>query len=259
MRDLTGDTQRLVDALVEARVAWQSPSELSQATGLGIEEVNDQLAELDLSGWLDVWEYDDRLVVTFSVVAASMLRLRLVDGGFDQDPRWARLSDPEPPGVRASGVFRDARAASLERVTDPLGSAEEAALRAEETLARHVIPSDTRIRPLLETLPRPTLLLGQGLTPWPGPAIGPGEVGPCPGCGSGRLGPQMYCLRCDRWGLDHLVEESRIRPYQPRSAEVADARRRDVERQARKARRQGRLLAQIEAEKIARRRRKFGG
>ena len=34
------------------------------------------------------------------------------------------------------------------------------------------------------------------------------ELGLCPICGDRTLGPQMYCLYCDRWGLDFLVPMS---------------------------------------------------
>jgi hypothetical protein len=242
MLELSEEGRRVVEALIKGPVAWQSPLEVASTIGLGLEETIDLLAGLDADGWLSAWEREADVVVTLSVVAAAILEVRLVESGRDETPRWARRGDPEPPAPRASGVFRDERAASLERVVDPSGSPEEAAERAEEALRRSTIPWDPRERVSLEGLPAPTLLIGLGLTPWPGPLDG--REAPCPSCQSRRLGPSMYCLYCDRWGLDHrLVDGPAPRIRSPRSpAEVAGQRK--SERQARKAKRRARRVAQ---------------
>ncbi len=47
--------------------------------------------------------------------------------------------------------------------------------------------------------PFPKILLGDNI-PW----INTTEYGVCPGCKNKPLTPDMYCLRCDRWGRDEL-------------------------------------------------------
>lgn len=242
MVDLTENGRRVIEALLKAPLAWQSPEQLASAMGFGVEETTDVLADLDASGWLTAWERRFDVVVTLSVEAAAKLGVRLVESGRGEDPRWAALGDPEPPMPRASGVFRDERAASLERVVDPSPMPDEAVERAEEAIERSEASADARRRAFLESLPAPTLLIGLGLSPWPGP--GDGRKASCPACGSKRLKPSMYCLYCDRWGLDHLIrDEPPPRARAPRPAKEL-ARLQELERQSRKAKRKARRTAQ---------------
>jgi hypothetical protein len=254
MQDLSEEGRRVIEALVRAPLAWQSPLELARAMGRDLEETTNLLASLDADGWLAAWEREFDVVVTLSVAGASLLGLRLVEAGFDEVPRWAGRGDREPPGLRASGVFRDERAATLELVADPSCTAEDAVERAEEALLR----AGSR-KQLADHnscyLPVPTLLVGLGLTPWPGP--GDGRKASCPSCASKRLKPSMYCLYCDRWGLDHLLRDDHSTKLRPTIEPKEEARRREFERQIRKTRRRTRLLAQAEAERTAKSRRRL--
>ena len=253
MVDLSEDGLRIVETLVKAPVAWQSPAELALAMGRGLEATTDLLASMDAGGWLSPWDREVGMVVTLSVAAASRLGVRLVEVGQDEVLRWAGAGEPDPPGPKAVGVFRSSLAAALELVVDASATAEQALERAEAALSRSAIPSDPRERPFIEGLPSPTLLLGIGLSPWPGP--GDARKASCPSCGSRRLEPSMYCLYCDRWGLDHLL----IRD-EPASLAGADRRppddpaRREHERRSRKARRGARQAEQVEAERRSKRR-----
>jgi hypothetical protein len=247
MLELSKDGRRVVRALIGAPIAWQTPFELAAAMGLDLEATTDLLASLDVDGWLSPWERESDVVVTLSVAAAARLGVRLVESGQREAPRWSRIGEPEPPAPRASGVFRDERAATLERVVDP------SARPDEEVDARPTDAAGSRERCVLDGLPRPTLLVGLGMTPWPGP--GDGRKASCPGCGSKRLGPTMYCLYCDRWGLDHLVvgaQVARVRPLRPA---IEDTRRADLDRLARKDKRKACRVAQSGAEAKTRRRR----
>ena len=245
MVELTEDGVRIIEALVGGPIAWQSPDELASALDRGVEETLDLLATLDAGGWLSAWERERDLVVTLSVAGASRLGVRLVEVGQDEVPRWAKRGEPEPPRPKASGVFRGDRAARLELVVDPSSTPEEMAERAEAALARSKIPSDPRERAFVDGLPVPTLVVGTGLTPWPGP--GDGRKASCPSCGSKRLKSSMYCLYCDRWGLDHLLrDEPAPRPRLARDAKQ-EADRRELERLARKSKRRARRFAQAEA------------
>ena len=242
MLELSEAGLRIVQALVNAPVAWQSPAELAATMGLEVEETTDLLAGLDAEGWLSAWERELDVVVTLSVEAASRLGVRLVEFGRDEVPRWARRGDPEPPRSKASGVFRGGKAAGLELVVDSSMTLQESIERAEEALEGRAVAPDPRQRPGIERLPGPTLLIGSGLTPWPGPEDG--RKSSCPSCGSRRLKPSMYCLYCDRWGLDHLFKgEPAGRPRAPRGPRD-EAGRREVEREARKSRRKARRMIQ---------------
>ena len=95
-----------------------------------------------------------------------------------------------PP--KASNVAASEHYARQDKMFDPELSPEDAAENFESPVTYH----DRQI-----DLPLPTLLLGQNLTPWPGPeAFALAEV--CPACAGAPLRPHMYCLGCDRWGLD---------------------------------------------------------
>jgi len=248
MIELTEAGRGVVDALLAAPVAWQTPAELSRATGLGVDETTDLLAALDAGGWLAAWEREVDVVVTLSVAAASSLGFRLVEVGPDEVPRWARAEDREPPRPKAAGVFRGERAAMLGLVVDRVTSVELAAEQAEEASLR--LDGGTpgpRPAPAPDHLPRPIHYLGSRLTPWPGP--GDGRRATCPSCQSRPLTPASYCLYCDRWGLDHLLLELPSPTRAPRRDRRDDARRRDLERLARKEKRRARRTHQAEAER----------
>ncbi len=248
MVDLTEMCGRVVEALVAAPVAWQSAAELARATGLDVEETTDLLAALDANGWLAAWERQADVVVTLSVVAASRLGVRLVEFGPNEVPRWARPGDPEPPPPKAAGVFRGERASALGLVVDPAIAVELAAERAEEAALRRAHAPGPRGAPAVDRLPKPTGLLGTGLTPWPGPAQAR-RAAACPSCRSGPLAASSYCLYCDRWGLDHLLLDI---PSPPRAAgrdRRDDVRRRDLERLARKEKRRAQRTHRAEAER----------
>ena len=241
MTDLIGDGLRMIEALVRAPIAWQSPAELASAMGREVDETTDLMAELDADGWLAAWERAADVVVTLSVAGAARLGVRLVEVGREEVPRWARLGEPEPRSPRASGVFRSERAAGLDRVVDPSRSAEEALESAEEALERPVISPDPRVKAFADRFPNPTRLVGSGLTPWPGP--GDGRKSSCPSCGSRRLEPTMYCLYCDRWGLDHLLTGESPRSTRAPRGPRDEAALREQERRSRKARRRARRHA----------------
>jgi hypothetical protein len=66
----------------------------------------------------------------------------------------------------------------------------------------------------------------------------------------------MYCLYCDRWGLDHLLIDEASISVRASVESRNDIHRRELERQTRKARRKARLIAQAEAERAAKSRRR---
>lgn len=79
-----------------------------------------------------------------------------------------------------------------------------------ETLGAAVIAPGatlTTARSLIEEefLPRPTVLIGTSTTLWDNV-----KRDVCPSCGNRRLRTYEYCLRCDAWGLGHLLVDRKI-------------------------------------------------
>ncbi|GAC1469677.1 MAG: hypothetical protein NVSMB9_13760 [Isosphaeraceae bacterium] len=196
------DLSRVLDVLVRGSIAWQTPAELAAAMGKDIEETTDLLCDLELDGWLVVWDTEADPLITLSALAAERLGVRLVEVGLQQTLRWARMGDPDPPVPRSKHVCHSERGAAMGHVIDPSISPELAAIRAERTEARALglgaAPSRSG-RPV--DLPRPRVFIGLGLSPWPGLA----SHALCPACGNQTLPPHTYCLYCDRWGLDQLL------------------------------------------------------
>ena len=197
--------------------------------------------------------------MTLSPLAAERLGVRIVEVGAAETPRWAPAGDPEPPAPRSRHVCVGERGASLEFVPDPAMPPEMAAERAERAeraaaRPRPVLPANPA-DPRLDDAPRPSLLLGLGLTPWPGPG---GPFGPpCPACGDRALRRHVYCLVCDRWGSDAASGAAAtpdLEPEKARARPPARTRSRnepspDGLRAERKARRKARLQAKVDAAK----------
>lgn len=199
--ELPESWRQVLGALLGGSVAWQEPAELAGALGWEVEPTTDLLAALDEAGWLEIWEREEGPAVTLSALGAARLGVHLVEVGHDECPRWSPIGDPEPRPPAARGVYRDARAARFDDVIDPLPAPDVAAELAEAAGRLGSSAGRGPLRPdRWDGLPYPARLVGQGLTPWPGPA----RAGrpPCPACGGAELRADEYCLCCDRWGLD---------------------------------------------------------
>lgn len=240
--------RRIIDAVIDAPVAWRSPGELADRLNWSLEQTLDEIADLDAGGWLEAWDLVDGPVVTLSVEATANYGVRLVEVGHDETLKWARSGDPDPPGHRASGVFRSQKAASMGMVADGRPSVEHAAILAEDAEERDAAIGDPRQGAFLEKLPKPTLLIGGGLSPWPGPFQN--DARSCPACQLSRLPPRAYCLWCDRWGLDLelgsavLPRKKSRRPQVRMHKPKTDARRHESERRRRQQKRKERRSAQ---------------
>ncbi len=238
-------------AVVSAPLAWQTPAQLAGRLGVELESLNDALADLEADGWLDPWEMGEALFVTLSPVAAEWLGVRLDPVGRSDAMRWASIDDPEPSGPLASrGV---GGGTLLDLIPDPAPGPEamlEASERALRIAASRAAAGDDS---WFDSLPRPSTLLGSGLTPWPGPSRRAGR--PCPACLSGPISESAYCLVCDRWGLDHMLAAlGRGRPAgssprtTPNPARDPSAERAGA-KLARKAKRRRRRSAQADRER----------
>jgi hypothetical protein len=247
---------RIVEAIADGPSAWMTPTALASALGLDEDETLDEVASMDVGGLLDLWERAEGLVVTLSALSASRLGRHLIEQGPSGQLRWARDGEPEPAPPPARHVVRSSASASFEFLIDPRPGPE--ALAEVSQQARHFRDSrpagasrggDDRAEP-----PRPTMLIGTCLIPWPGPASS--GSGRCPACDSRRLPPNAYCLCCDRWGMDDANEapsRSRGRARRPKDDRILDpdrlAEASAIERQRRKERRTTRLAQRFERQR----------
>ena len=238
MNDLTELGHRVLRTIVSAPIAWLAPIQIAVRLGGDRDKTLDAVADLDAAGWLEPWELEGDIYVILTPRAAEHLGVRLAPGGRSDTMRWVSIDETEPcPRVPGRGQG-DVDALDLIPDSAPGPEAEAVAAERAERIARH--PDRSGDASDLSTLPRPSILLGSGLTPWPGPRMHPGHA--CPGCGSKPIAEKAYCLVCDRWGLDHLlmasrgkvppVRPSRPTPNQPRdvTAQAARAARKEKHR-----------------------------
>lgn len=243
--------QRVFKALTEAPLAWQGPDDLAEALDWDLETTLDHLADLDVAGWLEVWELDEGPTVTFSPLAAGRLGLKLVEEGRDESPRWWPAGDPEPPRPRARNVCNTEKGADLDFVVDPGPGPLDLVLRFDAPGSGPSSKPGTS-----PAVPRPRLMVGTGQTPWPGPAAILDPV--CPVCLGLPLATSAYCIYCDRWGLDHSLDgestdEPTHRPRAPwRQPSIAAARRAEARLKAGHQKRKEKRAARFAREATAR-------
>lgn len=215
MAELSVVSRQLLEALIGGPKAWQTPDAVAEALGLGVEETTDLLCELDMAGWLVVWDGEDAPgrcegpVVCLSPLGAERLGVRLVEVGPKAVPAWARLGDVDPLPPRGPLDAQRVRPLNLERAPDPFPGPEQAAILAERSAAQFAAQERLgRDERGSFSPPSPSHLIGVGLTPWPGPSQtpGPDRKGICPACGGRPLRSHMYCLCCDNWGFDGVVD-----------------------------------------------------
>lgn len=100
----------ILEALIGAPLAWQTPDQLADLAGLGIDRTLDALAGLDEAGWVEAFEaWPAGAAATFTARGAAALGLRIIEVGMNEVPRWARPGAPEPPAPAAFGVFANYR------------------------------------------------------------------------------------------------------------------------------------------------------
>jgi hypothetical protein len=254
MFDSADPRQQLLNAIVAGTLGWQTPQQLATRLGLDLDQTCDLIADLNAQGILDPWETEQELYVTLSPRAAERLNVHLVQVGRSEVMRWRSWDEPEPPPKNAS-TRPSERTDALNLIADPTPGPEAQAMAAERAeRLNSLLADDPADAKWLETLPRPTILLGLGLTPWPGPRRTPDKA--CPGCGSVAISETSYCIVCDRWGLDHLFANVRRQgglhtPPRRATPSVPDVGVKAVSaaKAARKAKRRRKWFARVESEK----------
>lgn len=241
---------QILETLIAGPAAWQSPEQIASAIGRDPKTIGDTLALMDAAGWLEVWECPEpvEIRVTLTSWAASRLGVRLAEFGQDLGLRWIEIGQPEPAPRRARGVVVAGALEELDLVLDSLPEPDAFSAELDDE------PSRNAQTPQLPTAKYgPTLLIGDRLTPWPGPDSTREKAGVCPACQGRQLSPRAYCLRCDRWGLDSTRSNRQParRPARPRSVrnERASAQKlREIRKARRRARFQGRSPSRNQTE-----------
>lgn len=200
---MDGLSPRILAAIVAGRLAWSTPEELAYATGEPPEAIADVLADLDAAGWVSLWEDAPLgLAATLSPLAAERLRVRLANPSYGGHPRWIGPDETEP---------------------DP----------RERTVT---IERPNQIPAVIDPGPKPTVLIGESLCPFPGPSM---CGSPCKACGDAPRGSH-YCIVCDRSGHDAPPRRTRAEKL-ARRREGTDGRKSARRLQARKERLRERL------------------
>lgn len=225
---LTDNELSLINGIIDAPIAWQTPDELAEATGLGIVETLACLCDLMLAGWVDHWFRDGEAHphVTLSALGAVRLGVRLEERGPGEVLVWshesASIRSRRRPG-RAARARTEANAELLGQAPDrqPTPAALAEALDELQLQLQDRARRKHRAR-RIEELPNPTVLVGMADPAYlpkddfarRNPRMGSCGVSypqnlqkerACKGCGGRDLKPSWVCPRCSRWGLDGLA------------------------------------------------------
>ncbi len=192
-------SDQILKALAEASVAWQSPDQLASTLGWKRSRVADRLVDLEDRGLVETWDLEEDLYTVLTPLGAQRMGVRLVEGGTETPLYWEPIASPEPRPARARLTCCKAASADGAFVVDPNPSAEAMAEHHEWTAASQRVNDPDR-------LPRPTQLVGLSQVGWPGPSqVEPHQ--PCPVCQDRPLSLSSYCLYCDRWGADAILQK----------------------------------------------------
>ncbi len=168
----------VLHALTHGLSAWVTPGDLALQLGQDESALTDLLADLDVAGWVCVWEREDGLAVMLTTWAARRLGVRLEEFGGGLQYRWVDAGNPEPSVFRARNVTRSDALENLDLVLDPHPTPDEA-LEALDFALWNLQDSAARRDLDAGRVPAPTHLLGESTIPWPGPSPLPVQ---CPIC-----------------------------------------------------------------------------
>jgi hypothetical protein len=180
---------------------------IADRIGLTLDEVDDAVADLGEVGLVSAWDPGGGPSATLTPLAARRLglKLRRFEGRDGNEFMPVGRPDPLERQRRRKTIAASTLGIDLDRLPGdaPRPDMIVEAAEAIEALAprRAGRESDDAAR----QLPRPPVML-EGCRPWPEGWPGhPGYDGRCPACRGSKLSAAVYCLVCDRWGLDWRV------------------------------------------------------
>jgi hypothetical protein len=187
-------SDEILNAIVNADAAWVSPSRICVSVQCPPDLVQGCIDDLERQGMVARWDAEDGPSVTLTPLSAEKLGVHI-----DDDGRWV------------SNHLRE-RAARCRRMPDIDFEEPDADTGAFSAMAAE------RIAPIDEnSLPFPTVLIGSSTTVWDNV-----RHAKCPACGGRDLKPHEYCIFCDAWGGEKLLEKRRqniiTRKYRERRA-----------------------------------------
>jgi len=179
-----------------------------------IDAPDEAIESLAAKGLVAVCQWGGDPHLTLTPLSASTLGVRIARRR-NGDMEWTT----KPPKRKRP---REERGVDPSREVDPKAMRPDEIVDINERIDSYASAASSKRR-LTDAdksgrnLPRPTVLL-TGCRSW----VATGWIGPCPACLGRRLRPSVYCLRCDRWGLDWLL--ARVTPDTGRPAKVAEFR-----------------------------------
>jgi len=186
-------------------------SQVRGRSGLDSATFDQAVGNLADEGLLDVSQWAEPLA-TLSPRAAFGLGLKISRAHRGSGPRslvWVDSRAPERrPRVKPQELSLEASEEVGRTAEDRDPPAPEEVAEATEEVELKARSFEDRKRRTEsqrdpDNLPRPSVVLA-GVQPWP-PIQGPGKA--CPVCSGRVLWPSVYCLWCDRWGLDHVLRD----------------------------------------------------
>ncbi len=193
---------------------WPPLETLATSLDLTLDALADLIIEAEDAGLVTPWEGDftPGPTVLFSPLACERLGCRLAEVRTDARGNvfyaWVAV-DWEPPAERYRGhkaeSYEDAVGDSLIS-PDPGPLTMAIAAESAERFAAAARATKGYVPPQL--FPRPKFLLGQ-TSRWDGPTPAGDR---CPVCLGRELAALEFCLKCSRWGLDHLLPKVKPSP-----------------------------------------------
>lgn len=189
----------ILDALLRAPLAWQTPQELSDTLNQSLDDISDQLCEYEVAGVVDVSDGDEGVVVAFSFRSIRELDLELIDDEKTGLPRWG-LRPPRRSQAPAEEVYEPFIETEDVRNPDPYVLVALAELE-EQRAERKRVKRERRGLPLrYQDVPLPTIQhTGHAGLPWHEPDLD-GRENRCSSClmgGKRRKVLRLHC-RCGR-------------------------------------------------------------
>jgi len=92
LETLTANQDSLVRAITTSTRAWHQPEDLAALLSRDADSVKDDLADMDVLGWVQVREYPDRVLVTLTDQAANLLGYELVRNSRGRT-RWLPMAE----------------------------------------------------------------------------------------------------------------------------------------------------------------------
>jgi hypothetical protein len=191
----------IIEAVRDGALAWSSLAELTEATGLELEDTQQAIDQAISDGLIVAWQE----WYTLSLECAEAMGVQIEDYGIVGRGRWVEIGHAGRTRSYLRRTHQALDADSLDDLVDP-GPDPAAVLEATEYVDKILAKYFKHKRPLaLDGIQPPSLILI-------GPAIVWREAkspATCWRCEGRALRPWSLCLCCLRWGMDEYFHMGR--------------------------------------------------